>query len=554
MNFYSGNYCCLEIFARCKSGTQGGIKLLNKITNESQESTAGKYNYILLKFPLIKKQEYQLILENVDISIAYLSQCDDILDKGVKFIEISDNYSLTTQDDLSDWYDTPYREQYHFGPYKNWINDPNGLCYYKGYYHMFYQANPHEQKWGHMYWGHAVSRDLVHWIHLPYVLFPQEEILNAKDLKGGAFSGCAVALDDRIQFYLTRHLGPSEDCDETVQYQTMVSSRDGINFGKEEIIIEKPGKPFSFNFRDPKVFYHNEKWKMVLGTQLNNIPAIVLYESKDMKNFEYSGEVILESQKGVYTIECPDLFELDGKFVAIAAYMFYTDDQGRIQPTMYYIGELEGHRLNVEKRGLFDFGSNYYAVQTFEYAGRRIAIGWISDFYEEHVVEKNGAYGSMALPRELSLKNNHLYMKPVKEVYSLIDKELCRISKQNIRIDKIKGNCYYSKLIFKGNSDFDLLLGKNEESSIRLKCNNNEVSIQTNGVKSSHVQFIAPIKEVRTVEIFVDRRVVEVFLNDGEAAGTKLFYTESKEGIFELSCTDTDVIDEVSVYTVKTIW
>lgn len=103
----------------------------------------------------------------------------------------------------------------------------------------------------------------------------------------------------------------------------MVSSRDGINFGKEEIIIEKPGKPFSFNFRDPKVFYHNEKWKMVLGTQLNNIPAIVLYESKDMKNFEYSGEVILESQKGVYTIECPDLFELDGKFVAIAAYMFY---------------------------------------------------------------------------------------------------------------------------------------------------------------------------------------------------------------------------------------
>ena len=146
--------------------------------------------------------------------------------------------------------------------------------------------------------------------------------------------------------------------------------------------------------------------------------------------------------------------------MAIAAYMFYTDDQGRIQPTMYYIGELEGHRLNVEKRGLFDFGSNYYAVQTFEYAGRRIAIGWISDFYEEHVVEKNGAYGSMALPRELSLKNNHLYMKPVKEVYSLIDKELCRISKQNIRIDKIKGNCYYSKLIFKGNSDFDLLLGK----------------------------------------------------------------------------------------------
>lgn len=554
MGFNSGEYGCLEIFAKSRSGTKGKVSLVNVLTYEKQEKGAGEYNYILLKFPLERETFYQIELEEADISIAYLGECDNVLEKGVKFIEISNLSELSVQDDLSKWYDSPYREQYHFGPYKNWINDPNGLCYYHGYYHLFYQANPHSQEWSHMHWGHAVSKDLIHWTHLPYVLFPQTEILQSNALKGGAFSGSAVVLDDRIQFYLTRHLGPLEDCDETEQYQTMVSSKDGVHFGDEEIIIEKPGSPFSFNFRDPKVFNHDGKWKMVLGTQLNEIPAIVMYESSDMRNFEFVGEVLLENQEGVYTIECPDLFELDSKFVAVAAYMFYTNEQGRIQPTMYYVGELEDHKLKVENKALFDFGSNYYAVQTFEHEGRRIAIGWVSDFYNEHVIEDNGAYGSMALPRELSLKDNHLYMKPIQAVYSLKDKQLCSVKEQNITLDKIQGNSYYSQIQLSTMTDFNILLGRSKQGTIHLQCMNNVVSIQTSGVKSSHVQFIAPVKDIKTIEIFVDRRVVEVFLNNGEAAGAKLFYTESREGVFDAKFANVEAVHEVSVYTMKSIW
>ena len=113
--------------------------------------------------------------------------------------------------------DTPYREQYHFSPVVNWNNDPNGLCWFKGYYHLFYQMNPFGQEWNNMYWGHAASKDLVHWTHLPVVLEPQEEILDNLAIKGGAFSGSALPVGDEVYFYLTRHIGPQDDGWDTIQ-------------------------------------------------------------------------------------------------------------------------------------------------------------------------------------------------------------------------------------------------------------------------------------------------------------------------------------------------
>lgn len=550
----SKEYSCFELFALSEEGEHGEVILTDTKTNEKKVKKSGRHNYTLVKFSLNEHSQYRIELVNTKVSIAYLSGCHNIYEKGVTFVEISKEDNIEKQKNLSQWYDSPYREQYHFGPYKNWINDPNGLCYYKGYYHLYYQANPHGQQWSNMYWGHAASKDLIHWTHLPYVLFPQNELIESKSLKGGAYSGCAVALEDKIQFYLTRHIGPWDDCNETVQYQIMVSSTDGLVFGEEVRIIDKPNEDFSFNFRDPKVFYHEDKWKMVIGSKVKDIPAILMYESDDMKNFQYKGEVITEREEGVYTIECPDLFELDGKFVAVAAYMFYTDAQGRIQPTYYYIGELKNNKLEIESKGLYDFGSNFYAVQSFEHENRRIAIGWLSDFYNEHVVEENGAYGSMSLPRELTVKNNKLFMKPVKEVYNLRDELICNEEKENVNIENIEKNAYYAQILFNEICDFNILLGKNEESSISLERNNGILKIKTKGVKSSSADFIANVNDVRSIEIFVDRRAVEVFINNGEAAGAKVFYTQNNVGVFSTEFSNLNLVENIKIYTMKSIW
>lgn len=553
MKFNTGQYNALEVFLKAEEGKKGRAVIYDGRGNVVKELEAGQYQYRLFKTDLQPETEYRMELENAAAAMGYLSECSDILERGVRFIEFADEKTYD-KGNLAEVYDTPIREQYHFGPYCNWINDPNGLCYYKGYYHMYYQANPFGQEWGHMYWGHAASKNLVHWVHLPYARVPQEEILNAPDKKGGAFSGCAVPLEEEIVFYLTRHFGPPEDSEEeTVQYQTMVTSEDSIHFGGERIIIEKPDKGFSYNFRDPKVICENGKWQMVLGTIVDGIPSVVLYTSSDMEKWEYEGVLLEECQKGVYTIECPDLFFLDQKWVVTADLMYYTDPQGRKQPGRYYIGEKKGSEFIVEHAGLYDFGSDFYAVQSFEHEGRRIAIGWISDQHEDHVKEPKGAYGSMSLPRELSVKNGKLYQLPVKEAEMLKGKTIYQGSQENQKLS-VEGNTYYAHIRLSGETDFNIVLAEEEETGLYLICEKGTARFQSKGMNTDHVKYTADTQPVREIEIYMDRRVCEVFINGGEAAGAKLCYLKSKKGCFEIKAENPEMIEHTVVREMKAVW
>lgn len=549
----TGDYDCLEIFLKSLKGKEGKLRIRKK-DDVWTDYAAGRCQYRLTKIPLEKNTWYELELIHCHAGITYLSGSQRIMEEGVRFLEYR-NGEWTEIDNLQQWYDTPNREQYHFNAFKNWINDPNGLCYYKGYYHLYYQANPHAQEWSHMYWGHAASRDLIHWVHLPYVLEPQEEILEAEDRKGGAFSGSAVALEDRIVFYLTRHFGPLEDTEEdTVQYQTMVSSEDSIHFGEEVKIIEKPDTSFSYNFRDPKVILYEGIWQMVIGAKVNGIPALVRYTSENMMDWKYEGILLEEHTKGVYTFECPDFFALDGQFVSVGSWMMYVDEQRRFQPTYYYLGNFDNEQFQEKSRGLYDFGSNFYAVQSFEHEGRRIAIGWTADCYQEHEPEENGSYGAMAIPRELSIKNQKLYRKPVKEIYQLLGKIICDVSGQEISLKHLNQNSYYARIDFFKDTDFQILLGKSKAGKIYLIKSGNHIQIKTEGVKSRYVTFITEIEKLEKLEIFVDRRLTEVFINDGEEAGTKLFYQDGCDGIFQASFEEEEKVERIRLYEMKGIW
>lgn len=517
-------------------------------------ATVGENYYEWLKFPLVKNSDYEILVSNLEVSIAYLSGNDNILEEGICFLTFDPDVKKIQGKQLSDFYDTPYREQYHFVPFKNWINDPNGLCWYKGKYHLFYQANPHSQKWDNMYWGHAASPDLIHWVHLPYVFEPQKEILKNPALKGGAFSGSAVPFKDEVYFYLTRHLGPLEDGDSTLEWQTMTKSRDMLNFDEEKVIIRSKPAGVGHDFRDPKVFRANGKWYLVLGANLNGDSAILLYSSSDLCNWTYENPLILEKDRRSTTFECPDCFELDGKYVAVGAMMNHVDEHNRRQMTKYYVGNFENQTFHVAASGLFDFGGNFYAVQSFEHEGRRIAIGWISDFYGEHIRVPNGAYGSFSIPRVLSLHNFRLHMEPVPEIYSLKEKAIYSGRGENVSLQGIKGNSYYANLEFCGSTDFNILLGENGGSSISLQRLNGVTKIKTDGVKSENVDFVSDAEDIENIEIFVDRRVVEVYLNHGYSVGTKLFYNATKNGVFKAVFDHQDAVAKIEVNPMKSIW
>ena len=155
-----------------------------------------------------------------------------------------------------------YRLGYHVMAKSGWINDPNGFCYFKGYYHIFYQHHPYSADWGPMHWGHARSKDLVHWEDLPIALTP-----GSKEDKDGCFSGSAIVKDDTLYlFYTGHHYYGDNDPEHFWQNQNMAYSIDGVNFTKYEhnpVIASEP-EDNTHHFRDPKVWEDNGKYYMIL--------------------------------------------------------------------------------------------------------------------------------------------------------------------------------------------------------------------------------------------------------------------------------------------------
>lgn len=287
--------------------------------------------------------------------------------------------------------DKEYRPKFHFTPAKNWMNDPNGLVWHKDEYHMFFQHNPFGRDWGHMSWGHAVSKDLLHWEELP-VAIPEGE-------DGAIFSGSAISVGDEIIAIYTR------DKDK-VQSQCIATSTDnGRTFKKFE------GNPVldlgMEHFRDPKVFRYQDKWLMVLVKAHEHL--VCFYSSKDLKIWEPLSEFGNVGATGGQW-ECPDLFPLsiDGEEVWVLIVSLSPGGIKNTSGTQYFIGDFDGTtftpRYSTDKPRWLDYGSDNYAGVTFnnEPHGKRIFVGWLSS-WQKKVHAETSWTGAMTIPRELGL-------------------------------------------------------------------------------------------------------------------------------------------------------
>ena len=244
-------------------------------------------------------------------------------------------------------YREPFRPQYHFTPAMNWMNDPNGLVYYKGEYHLFYQHNPFGDTWGHMSWGHAVSRDLVHWEHLP-VAIPEEG-------DEAIFSGSAVVDHRNTSGFGTRRNPPmvaiytSAYPDDQVQSLAYSTDR-GRTWTKYagNPVLDDPDR----DFRDPKVFWYEpeDEWRMVVAKSLQR--RIAIYSSKDLKSWRHLSDFgPANAVAGIW--ECPDLFPLavDGDKRKRKWVMIVSLNPGSIaggSGTQYFVGDFDGTRFTAD--------------------------------------------------------------------------------------------------------------------------------------------------------------------------------------------------------------
>lgn len=438
------------------------------------------------------------------------------------------------------------RQQFHFMAESGWINDPNGLIYFHGQYHLFYQFNPFKPVWGEMYWGHAVSDDLVDWTYLPVALAPSENYDSNE--RGGCFSGTSIEHEGKLFLLYT---GTSRAEHGFVQVQCLAESTDGITFEKyeENPVLRAPAGYEECDFRDPKVWNHEGSFYMICGTKKEGYAKLLLFQSADLKNWEYKS--VMAESRGEWgeMWECPDFYSISGTDVLI----FSPVGAGE-RKTVYMTGQLDYQTgaFCCVREGEVDWGFDYYAPQTLEDRdGRRIMFGWAGGWdwmpwWNGHgPSEKEEWCGFFGIPREVRLLDDHsLQFIPVKELESLRQRELLSVSKVfiteetpfflpdariyemklSINLKESQAECCVLRLC--GTEEFytDITADlKNGE----LRVDRNHSDKWNHGVSRSNLYLRN--KERLDLHIFVDQSSVEVFADGYRNVHTCRLYSDSEQ-------------------------
>lgn len=445
--------------------------------------------------------------------------------------------------------DSVYREkdrpQVHFSSMRGWINDPNGLIYYNGEYHLFYQHNPYGWDWGNMHWGHAVSTDLLHWKEIGEALFP----VNDKD---AAFSGSAIIDPDNTGGFRKKGIDP------LIAFYTSTGRGESIqvSYDNGRTFVDYEGNPIlKHSGRDPKVFWYEKgkHWVMVVWDnghkkKLSLDQEAVLnqhsiYTSTDLRSWTYQSGV-----SGFF--ECPELFELrvEGK-PAVSKWVMY-DATGR-----YVVGDFDGKNFTVEQHlTQYDYAGGYfYASQTYTNTpdARRIQVGWGRNIRHPGMPFNQ----AMLFPTELKLKNTHLGYRlcptPIREIATL-HKSSQRVENKILKGDEpvqvVSGDPVHIIAEFeKGDAAFGLnLLGYElvyndllGEFTTALNKDHNGTPGRPQAIFSgpsitpiTTTHYTKPGTEIFRIEAIVDKNIVEVYVNDGELYFAAPFDGE-KTGIVE---------------------
>lgn len=434
-----------------------------------------------------------------------------------------------------------YRSIYHFTPAECWGNDPNGMVYKDGTYHLFFQANPYGDQWGNMSWGHAVSPDLFHWKQMDYVLYP--------DSLGAIFSGsCVVDSDNTSGFGKNAIVAIYTSASDDRQAQSIAYSLDdGLSFVKYEgnPVIDENLK----DFRDPKVIRYKDKWIMTIAAG----QEVRFYSSLNLIDwtFESSFGTGWGCHSGVW--ECPDLFNCDGYWCLIVNVNPGGPFGG--SATQYFIGSFNGNTFApIGRRSAkwLDYGKDHYAAVTWSNApqGRVIDLAWMDNWQYAHALPTNGWRGYYTIPRELHVVNTScepvLVSHPVEEILSL------RKDKRTYGPFIVHNNEDYNITDFQTGNDgayemiieFDsimsdfagFMLFNPEGNYVNFQINLIENKLSIDRSHSGLVDFnenFPAITEVSiaigdhySLRLFVDVSSIECFC-DGEAVMTNLIFPES---------------------------
>ncbi len=456
-----------------------------------------------------------------------------------------------------------YRPKFHFTPPKNWINDPNGLVYLEGEYHLFFQFNPFGNSWGHMSWGHAVSTDLVHWEHLPVAVPELDGIM--------AFSGCAV-----VDWHNSSGFGENGKPPLVIVY---TGHREAAPRNQDQRLVysNDRGRTWTFytgnpvldlgssEFRDPKVLWHEPSQKWVMIVVLADQLKVSFYNSSDLKTWTHQSDFAPPNTTDRLW-EVPELFELnienssDTRWV-LKVDAFETDPLGRVAGR-YFVGQFDGTMFVADHLEITpnwtDFGQDFYAAISYSDIpasdGRRIWLGWMSNWQYARETPTFPWRGAMSIPRSLKLEEVAgklcLVQEPIRELealrgrfYSLpatsIPEGSTKLEAQGVTLEIIAE----FKLETANEFGIKVRVGNNAQTIVGYDSSRQELFVdRTQSGETNFSQHfpgkhsaVLPLEDgVLHLRIFVDTCSVEVFGNNGRVVISDLIFPSSDDAGLEL--------------------
>ena len=413
----------------------------------------------------------------------------------------------------------------HFTAPDHWINDPNGLIYYQGYYHIFYQHFPYASKWGTMHWGHAITKDFIHYQHLPIALYPSKHYD-----RNGCFSGSAIEKDNKLYLYYTAiqytkenpeyfHVQYSDD--DLIASQALLISHDGLTFDNQYDkhlildVIKDSSLGSQQHTRDPKVWKYQNKIHMVVGSKIPYEKGyhgeVLFYESEDGIHFRYKNRFIDESIGDMW--ECPDIITIRHHYFMIFSPEHINQPPQPVSNAVYMPISFDEDTMEVKRLGDYhylDYGLDFYAPQTFlDEHQQKVMIGWLRMRIPE---QGEDWVGMLSFPRILTQKDGHIYQSVYPTIQSLFQHPQKELSFQQP---------FLIKVVMNSNSEINLGGLKLYIQNNCLYCDRSAVSIQHE--KVCNLNYTPPLHQYH-LDIYYDYHVFEIYINDGYFVLSQIVY------------------------------
>ena len=446
-----------------------------------------------------------------------------------------------------------WHNKFHLEMPKGLVNDPNGLCYHQGKYQIFFQWNPFGCEHKHKHWTYTQTTDFINYTKPQIALAPVD-----KFDKDGCYSGSARSKNNKLEIIYTANLKDEQN----IRYprQVLVKQDDDGEFIKEKIIIDTVPKGYTTHFRDPYIFTKNNRSFIILGAQRENLTGCALIYEEIDENWIFRSELKTQLTDFGYMWECPNLFTIDDKDILVFCPQGLKAQKYQYQNLYqagYLIGQFNPDTLEFTHGEFheFDMGFDFYAPQVLVHENRHILIGWVGmpDKLQDYPTINDGWVHSLTLPRELILKNDKLYQRPISELNELNQNTTTKINTDKISLSTNKKleisiplkdiSSWQGKLKF---NDEYILLTYDKNTSV-FTIDRNQLKLGGKGIR----QFLVKAQDELNLSVYIDNSIIELYLQDGEYYATFCYYPTNDNPVFDLiqntnNCTTLTDLNSIS--------